>query len=275
MMRTALTLLLSVLLLVSCKSVKMAIPDGGGMRLTGAELLETVIGNTPVFDSFSSRLRMTIPLKKGDFTLNGTLSMQRDELIRISLLLPIIRTEAARIEISPECILVIDRMNKRYASVPVSELREVFHTEVDFPILQSFFSNMIFLPGKCHLSRKDYSSFQAQNQGKDGVQLSRSSQEFVYSFLTSLETNRLVSSSIEAHSSSFRLQWEYSHFVPVRQTTFPSEMTVWVGEKNDLSRTTLELSRLSVDKQTLAPTNIPARYEQIQLSDILKMLEGL
>ena len=245
------------------------------MHLTGEEQLDAVIKNAPAVDSFSSRIRLTIPLKKGEYTLSGTLNMRRDRLIRISLLLPIIRTEAARIEVSPETILVIYRMNKRYVSAPVSELREALHTEIDFPILQSLFSNTIFLPGKNSLARKDYSSFQAQRRENDGVQLFRKSRESVYSFLTSSQTHRLVSISIEPHSSSCRLQWEYDNFVPVGETTFPSEMTVFIGKKDDPGRATLELSRLSVDEQTLTPTNVPARYEQVGLSDILKMLESL
>jgi hypothetical protein len=273
--KIAFTILLSVLLLLSCKSGKMAIQGKSGLRLTGEEQLEAVMENTPVFDSFSSRLRLTIPLKKEEYTLNGTLKIQYDRLIQISLLLPIIRTEAVRIEISPENILIIDRMNRRYASVPASELHEVFHTEVDFPMLQSLFSNTIFLPGQYGLTRKDYSSFQAQSRENDGVQLSCESREFVYSFLTSLETHRLVSSSIETHSSSYRLQWEYDNFVPVGETTFPSKMKVLVGKKDNPGRATLELSRLSVNEQTLTPTNVPARYESVRLSDILRMLEGL
>ncbi|MDR3119432.1 MAG: DUF4292 domain-containing protein [Mediterranea sp.] len=273
--KVAFAALLSALLLVSCKSVKTAVQGGNAMRADSEELLEAVIRNTPAFDSFSSQLRLTIPLKKGEYTLNGTLKMQRDQLIRISLLLPIIRTEAARIEISPENILVIDRMNKRYVSVPLSGLRELLHTEVDFPMLQSFFSNAIFQPGKYHLTRKDYSSFQVRSHGDNNMQLLGNSHEFVYSFLASIETGRLLSSSIEPHSSSFRLQWEYTGFVPVGQTMFPSEMTVIAGNKNDPGRTILELSRLSVDEQTLTPTSIPPRYEQIRLSDVLKMLEDL
>jgi hypothetical protein len=253
----------------------MAVQDKSGTRLAGEEQLEAVIANTPVFNSFSSNLRLTVPLNSGEYTLNGTLKMQRDGLIRISLLLPVIRTEVVRIEISPEKILLIDRMNKRYVSEPVSELREALHTEVDFPMLQALFSNTLFLPGKYTLSRSDYASFQVQGGENNGVQLSRKSREFVYSFLTSPETHRLVGSSIQPHSSSYGLQWQYDRFVPVGETTFPSEMTVLVGKKDDPIRATLELSRLSTDEQILSPTDIPARYEQIGLNDFLKMLENL
>lgn len=270
-----LILLISVFLLASCKSSKMVIQGGDGVRLTGEAQLEAVIENTPVFDSFSSRIRMTLPLKKNDYTLSGTLKMQRDELIQISLLMPIIRTEVARIEISPKHILVIDRMNKRYVSVPVEELRDIFHTEVDFPMLQSLFSNAIFLPGKYKLTRRDYSSFNAQLYEEDNVELSKKSREFIYSFLTSLQTNRLVGSSIQTHSSAYELLWKYSNFVPVGETTFPSEMEILVGKKEKLNRTTIELSRLSTDKQSLTPTAIPTRYEQVQLTDLIKMLEKL
>lgn len=269
----AATLLFVVLLVVSCKS-KTVVQSSTSLYLSGEAQLEAVILNTPVFESFSSRLRMTVPLKKNEYTVSGTLKMQRDELIQISLLLPIIRTEVARIEISPSRILAIDRINKRYASVPVDDLREIFHTEVDFPMLQSLFSNTIFLPGKETLTRKDYSSFTAHPEGKE-ITLSRKSHQFMYSFLTSPETNRLVGSSIEAHSSAYCLRWSYSNFVPVGTTTFPSEMTVLIGKNDSSSKTIMELSRLSVDKQTLTPTPVPNRYERIGLNDILNMLENL
>lgn len=267
-------LLLSVVLLVSCRS-KMIVQSDMGQRLSGEAQLEAVIVNTPVFDSFSSRLRMTVPLKKNDYVISGTLKMQRDALIQISFLLPVIRTEIARIEISPDRILAIDRMNKRYASVPVGELREIFHTEVDFPMLQSLFTNTIFLPGKYALTRKDYSSFTVYPEGNEEITLSGKSREFIYSFLTSLETNRLVGSSIETHSSSYCLRWNYSNFVPVGATTFPSEMTIWIGKNDNPSKTIMELSRLSVDKQMLMPTSVPNRYERIGLNEIVNILENL
>lgn len=270
----AIVLFSSVLLLVSCRS-KMAVQGDTGIRLSGAAQFEAVIGNTPAFDSFSSRLRMTVPLKKGEYTINGTLRMQRDELIQISLLLPLIRTEAARIEITPGHILVIDRMNRRYASVTTGELREVLHAEVDFAMLQSFFSNAMFLPGKYNLSRKDYSAFSAYPEGTDQIALRHRSRGFAYTFLTSLDTNRLVGSSIETLSSSHGLRWNYANFVPVGSTTFPSEMTIWIGRNEKPSKTTMELTRLSVDKLTLTPAAAPERYERIELNDILNMLESL
>lgn len=269
------TALLAVSLLVSCKSGKVATEGRSSVRLAGEAQLAAVIENTPVFDSFSSRLKLTVPVKKSNYTLSGTLKMQRDQLIQISLLVPIIRTEAARIEISPEGVLVIDRLHKRYISVPVSELKDIFHAEIDFPMLQSLFSNAIFLPGKRSLVRKDYASFDVRSQEEDEIELSRQSSEFVYSFLTSAQTNRLLSSSIETHSSKYGLLWKYNDFVEVGGTTFPTQMIVRISEQKKTRQSVMELSRLSVDKQTLTPASIPARYEQVKLSDLFKILEKL
>lgn len=263
-----------ILWLVSCKSGKTVVHESAE-ALKGEAQWEAVLANTPLFDSFSSGLRMTVPLKKSDYTLNGTFKIQRDQFIQISLLMPILRTEVARIEISPELFLVIDRMNKRYAAVPVSELREYFHTEVDFQMLQSLFSNGLFLPGKYKLSREDYFSFYVQKKGEDAVELSQKSHEFVYSFLTSSLTNHLIESTVETHSSKYFLQWKYDNFVPVGETVFPSEMQIQLGRKENPTRTFMELSRLSVDKQTLSPTDIPGRYEQIELNDLIKMLDKM
>lgn len=267
--------LFSVSLLVSCKSGKELVRGEAGMRLTGEAQLEAVIANTPVFESFSSRLRLTVPAKKSDYTVSGTFKMKRDELIQISLLVPIIRTEAARIEISPEHVLVIDRIHKRYIFAPVSALREIFHAEVDYPMLQSLFSNALFLPGKYNLARKDYHSFKAQPHGENEVELSRKSKELMYTFLISSQTNRLLESRVETHSEKYGLRWRYDDFVTVGETIFPSKMVLFVGEKELPKRSVMELSRLSVDKQVLTPTTVPDRYERIALSDFFKTLENL
>lgn len=271
----AVAVLFLLCLLVSCKSGKAIMQGESGVRLAGEAQLEAVIANTPTFDSFYSRLRLTVPAKKSDYTVSGTFKMQRDELIQISLLVPIIRTEAARIEISPERVLVIDRIHKRYISAPVSALREIFHTEIDFPMLQSLFSNALFLPGKYHLTRKDYSSFHALLYGENEIELSRKSKEFIYSFLTSSQTNRLLESKIETHSTKYGLRWSYSDFIAVGETSFPSKMVLLVGEKETPKRSVMELSRLSVDKQALTPATIPDRYERIELSDFFNTLENL
>ena len=263
-------------LLISCGTSKTSVKESAeAARLSGEEHLEAVINNTLAFETFSSRLKLTIPAKKGDFIVNGTLKIKRGEMIQISFLIPIIRAEAVRIEITPERVLAIDRMNKRYADVPVSELRALFRTEIDYPILQSLFSNDIFLPGKHILSRWDYSSFEARPVNLGEVLLSKKSKNYTFSFLASNVDNRLTESAIETLPARHRMHWKYNRFVPIGNTMFPSEMVVLIGGDEQFSRATMELSHLSIDKMEIKETSIPSRYEKIGLEELMRMLEHL
>lgn len=269
-----LLLVLSICLLAACKSSKTVTGPDSGLRLKGEDLLEAVIANTPVFDSFSSRLKLTMPTNKGEFSLNGYLKMQRNELIQISLLVPILRSEAVRVEISPEKILVIDRMNKRYADVPVEELYALFGTGMDFSSLQSLFSNAFFLPGKSEFKRRDFSSFNATSLGEDRVLLMKRDKKFEYSFIASRVSNRLVSSEIEVNSSGYSLNWQYGRFIEAGSTTFPSDMQLILRNQRKSAKVGMELSKISVDKQTLNPSATPAKYQPVTLSEILEKIKG-
>ena len=47
-------------------------------------------------------------------SVGGTMKMKTHERVQVSLLMPILRTEVARIEITPDEVLLVDRMNRRF-----------------------------------------------------------------------------------------------------------------------------------------------------------------
>lgn len=260
--------------LSACKTTKTLSTVDSGVRLKGEDLLEVVVGNTPVFDSFSSRLKMMLPSGKGEMTLNGYLKMQHDELIQISLLVPILRTEAVRVEFSPNRVLVIDRIHKRYADVPVDQLYELFGTDVNFHTLQALFTNNFFLPGKTNLKRRDYAAFKASLLNEDHALLVKDEGKMEYSFVASRITNRLVSSTIGIPSASYSLSFTYDQFVKAGDTTFPSDIRMVWKEPRKASRVSMELSRIEVNVPKIAPTDAPSKYQPIALSDILDKIKG-
>ena len=56
-------------------------------------------------------------------SVGGTMKMKSHERVQISLLMPIIRTEVARIEVTPSELLFVDRMNKRFVRATKNELK--------------------------------------------------------------------------------------------------------------------------------------------------------
>ena len=101
-------LLMAMLTLAGCKSSRSA---GKG----SADIMRT--------EYLSSKLELTIPHKDAVFTVGGTMKLKRKEMIQFSLLMPILRTEVARVQVTPDELLIVDRMNRRFVRAGDSELR--------------------------------------------------------------------------------------------------------------------------------------------------------
>ena len=56
-------------------------------------------------------------------SVGGTMKMKTHERVQISLLMPILRTEVARVEVTPDGVLLVDRMNKRFVRATKDELK--------------------------------------------------------------------------------------------------------------------------------------------------------
>ena len=106
-LNSQLMLLFAVLLLVGCKSTK------------------TVVKVPEVAQQYlSSKLELTIPHGDAVFTVNGTMKMKEGELVQMSLLMPLFRSEVARIEATPTYMLMVDRMNRRFVKGTQYDLRD-------------------------------------------------------------------------------------------------------------------------------------------------------
>lgn len=263
-----------LLALSSCKTTKMVSTTDSGVRLNGEELLEAVAVNTPVFDSFASRLKLSLPTGKGELTLHGYLKMQRDELVQLSLQVPILRTEAVRIEFSSDRVLVIDRINKRYADASMEQLREVLGVDVSFYALQALFSNAFFLPGKTELKRCDYAAFEASLLNEDHVLLTKKEKSLSYAFAASRITNRLMSTTVGAADDGRSVSFLYDKFVEIGNTTFPSDMQIVLREPRKRAKIKMELSRVEVGGQRVARTEAPAKYQPVALTDVFEKIKG-
>ena len=52
----------------------------------------------------SSKVQLTVPHKDATLTVNGTMKLKKEECMQISFLMPILRTEVARMEVTPDSV---------------------------------------------------------------------------------------------------------------------------------------------------------------------------
>ena len=140
-MRRFVYLLLVVVVLAGCKSSK---------RLATSET------KAPVSSYLASKLQLTIPNKKGgSMSVGGTMKMKTHERVQISLLMPILRTEVARIEITPDEVLLVDRMNRRFVRATKEELKGMLPKNAEFSRLEKILMDASLPGGKTELTGKD------------------------------------------------------------------------------------------------------------------------
>ena len=261
-----------VLLLASCSSTQSLKKSQSIEGMTETEYVESVISHAGGWDALTAKMALAIDWEgKGTTKVNGTLRIKKGEVIQLSIA-PLLGIEVARAEISPDGVLVIDRMNKRYVEVSFAEVKALANADLDFHTLQALFLNELFLPGKDDLTSRDASSFRVE-VGLDGVTLDvKKAKRFSYRFLTQAPEALLKESCIGLMNTPYRLKWEYAGFRPLDAKLFPSEMQVsFLGTKKPV-KASFALSRLSTNADWDAHTEVSKRYEKVELEDILKLL---
>lgn len=145
---------LLVLTLASCHSSKKAMKDKSDKtRPTTTITTPTTSTKKPdkqdpdlnkmkvaVGTNFTSKVRVTITQEGKDVTTSGNLRMRYGDVIQLTLVDPLLGiAEIGRLELSPDKVLIIDRVNKRYVDTNYEEFSALKSRNIDFNTIQEFF----------------------------------------------------------------------------------------------------------------------------------------
>lgn len=261
---------LLVVLITSCRSSKMADTSAGLAEMSEMKYLEEIISSTPSFDTFTSKVRLNVHLNGKDMSVNGTLKMKKDELIQLSIV-PMLGIEVARLEITKDNVLIIDRMNKQYVSAPISILKFLANADVDFYTLQSLFFNELFLPGNRSVDVKNLRAFSLEKTDNDVLVRVKRSGNFGYCFTTDANDGLLTNTEISSRTN-YRLNWRYADFKPLNGKNFPAFMGITFDGAGKPLMAELNLSRMETGKNAPSRTVISNKYKKIDTDELLKQL---
>lgn len=99
----------------------------------------SILTDTVKFDSLtylSSKLHLTLPRNMMGLTLGGKMKMKVNERIQLSVVMPIFSNELARIEVTPNDVLLIDRYDKLYVQATRAELSKYLPAGSDYHQLE-------------------------------------------------------------------------------------------------------------------------------------------
>lgn len=134
-----------VLSLASCRSSKKALGSEETNVTKPTETVVTTPADKPTKSmeagtNFTSKVRISITQDDKTLSTTGTLRMRYDDVIQITLVDPFVGiTEVGRMELSPDGVLIIDRINKRYVNSKYDELDVLKNNSIDFQTVQEYF----------------------------------------------------------------------------------------------------------------------------------------
>lgn len=262
-----------VAVMASCSSSRHAArtPMIGG--LTGTDYMEKVIEWAPKWDVLTAKATLDLRLESGENPhVSGTLRIKRGEVIQLSVA-PLLGIEVARMEITPDRILVVDRLNKRYVEASFDMLSQLANTELNFNILQSLMLNELFLPDKPQLAVEDAGKFRVSSESDKALLETKSGKVFTYRFWTTAAEGLLAKTCIGVNGTNYVLDWNYDDFGSLDNKLFPQRMIVGLGEGADKKFSLdMKLSRLSTGGGWNTRTELSSKYKKIELQELLKQL---
>jgi len=106
---------------------------------------------TDDIQAFTAHCNIKVIESNNTTNLEGSLRFRKDDVIQI-LFTPIFGIEAARLEISPDNVLLIDRMNKQFIQASYREIREMSDIDLSYKKIQKLFLHYLTISNDATLS---------------------------------------------------------------------------------------------------------------------------
>lgn len=259
------------LLLSGCKSKKKVVSPTAEQPRTEQKkhvltIQEKTIAAQPSFISMQAqKSRFSINYEQRQISSNGTISLISDSLFIIALQ-PILGIELYRLEATKSEVLVIDKMNKRYASMTYPELQKETGLPFTFADIQAIVMNRLFVIGKPQ-------SFFLENDIETDSRNGQSTLAFregrlTYSYV--IDEHLLMPLSVEATMDGNKgvTRIQYKGHSLTDKILFPAVMEVSFKNDKTTGSAEIALPNLSFNRQTITRLKIN-NYKKTTLGAII------
>ena len=255
----------------ACKSKERIVQAESALEhKADSKLFKDVINKELKFNTFSSKLNMTISTGTKTISSKGNLRIINNEAIQVSVQ-PLFGIEMFRLYVEPDYLIVLDRMNKRYVKESFEDLKETSPIGFNFYSLQSLFTNSLFIPEQSTVSTSDYRKFK-YSETSENYYLSASDKKSNIDYSFSVNGNdQITSTQLFLPKKDYSLQWNYDQFTLMKNIFFPHEMKVVASTQKRKLNTSFSLSDINLDTSMELETSIPNSYTKMELSEVLKM----
>lgn len=271
--------LLVILLLASCGTKKQAIDTTGNKETRQASLqhiVKTVNANRQDETYATAKMNLSLSSSGGkSVSIGGMLRMKRNDVIQLSFVTFGI-LEVARIEITPDYFMGIDKMGKQYVKAAFGDVSFFKNAGIDFYTLQSLFWDELFVLG-AGKSAPTEKQFKKSMEGERAKLTNVDSRLAVLSFSVNIASGLIQQTTVSPHAegASPYLTWKYEDFGSLAAKNFPTSHILTISGSKKPITANLFLSNLKNDSSWETRTEISRSYKEISVEQLLSLLMKL
>lgn len=257
------------IILVGCSSARFAKDKDQVDKLQNEKIMSIAQFPKDITD-VTAKTSITVDYNQHPVTLKGRLRMRKDEVIQMSVTaLGVV--EVAFVELTPESVCIIDRINKKYAKMEFSSgMLNSFG--VNFETIQSLFWNRIFILGKKNAWER-LDEFKVQDDGSRKC-IEPMRQSLLKCHFYSDEKFEQLNQTL-IRFNDYEMIWRYDMFGHLGSASFPTVFDISAFAGSNAVSAHLVLSNVSyLDKDWEAGTNL-SRYTQVRIEELLSVINLL
>lgn len=284
----------SALLLMSCGSskqlasatVKAETPAQVGKQSDAVRKLtfvQKVSDNQVYAKNIVGNMDFTIRMGDKKISVDGSLRMRKDEVIRLQLFAPILGFEVGRLEFTPTYVLIIDRLHKEYIKADYTQVDFLQKQGITFYSLQALFWNQLLLPGAKKVSESDLKKFDA-DLGVSGelVPVSLKDGNMAYTWTAQRATGLISQADVKYVSDKYGtsgVTFKYGDFRNVGVKQFPATIDLTLAteatqQKREVNML-IKMKDIKTDDNWDAQTEVSSKYKQVSPQDVLTKILSL
>lgn len=298
--KIVLALAVLMVLASACGSKKALVKDNAGKPATGqqqqggqaardskelqkARFLQMVADNAVYSDFINTKMKIKVNTGSKEITLPGVLRMHKDDVIRIQVQVPILGTEAARLEFTKDYVLIVDRIHREYCKGNYNQLDFLKRNGLTFSSLQALFWNQLFVPGNERIDQNALRQLDANLGSGATTPIVLKKGNMSYQWQTDSKTGRIEKTSIaysSKQSGNTKVEVNYSDFVQLGVKQFPSQLnidantTALKGGAKKLN-VNISMNGVNTDSDWELRTTLSKKYKEMSVDDVLKRVMSL
>lgn len=258
-----------ILILSGCKSKKIIETGTGELEKKSHEkVINDVITKEIEYKTISAKGSIEFNMGSKSRKLNTVYKLVKDEALQASVRIPIIGGEAMRITMTPDSIIIVDRLNKQYVAESFKNSQLASNFDFNFYNLQSLFTNKIFVPGAQEVNKKNYDKFRVIASNDAYMLQAKDKGDLLYTFAVDA-SDHLISTLIFNEKKKVTLQWTYSDFIQDKSLIYPTRIQANV----DISKKRFDLeiayNKLELDQDVNIDYSVSSRYQRVDFTELM------